>query len=167
MNHQFLPSCLPSSLLPELTTEPDIGDYSVLIMAEHTAASHSMDRKKEANIPELARNNSSLPESSRFHEPDLEKGELPGSVPSPPLSYDEPKKNPDLVNWEGPHDPENPRNFSRMRKWYITMMLSFFTFCITFSSSVFSQATAVTAKIYGVSVEVTTLGTALIVLVGE
>lgn len=167
MNHQFLPSCLPSSLLPELTTEPDIRDYSVLTMADHTAASHSMDPEKDANIPELAQNNSNLPESSRFHEPDLEKGELPGSAPSPPLSYDEPKKNPDLVNWEGPHDPENPRNFSRMRKWYITMMLSLLTFCITFSSSVFSQATAVTAKIYGVSVEVTTLGTALIVLVGE
>ncbi|EFE29938.1 MFS multidrug transporter, putative [Trichophyton benhamiae CBS 112371] len=134
-------------------------------MADHTAASHSMDPEKDANIPELAQNNSNLPESSRFHEPDLEKGELPGSAPSPPLSYDEPKKNPDLVNWEGPHDPENPRNFSRMRKWYITMMLSLLTFCITFSSSVFSQATAVTAKIYGVSVEVTTLGTALIVLI--
>ncbi|EFR04750.1 polyamine transporter 1 [Nannizzia gypsea CBS 118893] len=133
-------------------------------MAEHATASRSMDPEKNTNTPELARNNTNMAEPSGLRGSDLEKGEIPGSPPSPPLSYDEPKKNPDLVDWDGPDDPQNPKNFSRMKKWYITMMLSILTFCITFSSSVFSQATAVTAKIYGVSVEVTTLGTALIVL---
>ncbi|KAK2836916.1 Citrinin biosynthesis cluster MFS transporter mrr1, partial [Arthroderma sp. PD_2] len=66
--------------------------------------------------------------------------------------------------WNGPDDLDNPINYSRIRKWYITMLLSILTFCITFSSSIFSQATAVTAKVFGVSIEVTTLGTSLIVL---
>jgi hypothetical protein len=74
-------------------------------------------------------------------------------------------KDPSLVEWDGPDDPENPQNWRTAKKWYITMILSTLTFCITFSSSVFSQATAETAREYGVSLEVTTLGTSLFVLV--
>ncbi|KAI2081952.1 hypothetical protein LOZ37_001007 [Ophidiomyces ophidiicola] len=69
-----------------------------------------------------------------------------------------------LVDWNGPSDPENPMNWSMAKKWYITMMLSTLTFCITFSSSIFSQATGVTAKVFNVSTEVTTLATSLVVL---
>ncbi|KAL1965737.1 hypothetical protein VTN77DRAFT_5237 [Rasamsonia byssochlamydoides] len=72
-----------------------------------------------------------------------------------------PDKDPNLVEWDGPDDPENPQNFSRMRKWLITMILSTLTVWITFSSSVFSEATLVTAKEYHVATEVTTLATSL------
>ncbi|KAF3483330.1 polyamine transporter 1 [Arthroderma uncinatum] len=79
---------------------------------------------------------------------DIEKGQAPGSVSSPPLSLnDELAKDPNLVRWSGSDDPEDPTNFSRARK-----------------CSIFSQATAVTAKVFGVSIEVTTLGTSFIVL---
>ncbi|KAL1982034.1 hypothetical protein VTN96DRAFT_1804 [Rasamsonia emersonii] len=72
-----------------------------------------------------------------------------------------PDKDPNLVEWDGPDDPENPQNFSRLRKWVITMILSTMTVWITFSSSVFSEATLVTAEEYHVSTEVTTLATSL------
>lgn len=75
------------------------------------------------------------------------------------------ERDPNLVEWDGLDDPENPMNWSKSTKWTITMALAFMTFCITFASSVFSTATEVTAKEYGVSVEVTTLGTSLFVLV--
>lgn len=70
-------------------------------------------------------------------------------------------KDPNLVEWDGPDDPENPQNFSTAKKWVITMLLSSLTIWITFSSSVFSQATQVTASLFGVSDEVMILATSL------
>lgn len=78
-----------------------------------------------------------------------------------------PDKDPNLVEWDGPDDPENPQNFSRSRKWLITMILSTMTVWITFSTSVFSEATLVTAEEYHVSTEVTTLATSLPVFVSH
>lgn len=72
-------------------------------------------------------------------------------------------KDPNLVEWDGPDDPENPQNFSRGRKWLITVTMSLMTVWITFASSVFSTATTVTAKEFNVSTEVMVLGTSLTV----
>lgn len=73
------------------------------------------------------------------------------------------EKDPNLVDWDGPEDPENPQNFSKLRKWIITVTMSSMTMWITFASSVFSTATMVTAKEFGVSTEVMILGTSLTV----
>lgn len=73
------------------------------------------------------------------------------------------EKNPNLVDWDGPDDPENPQNFSTLRKWIITVTVSSMTMWITFASSVFSTATRVTAKEFNVSTEVMVLGTSLTV----
>lgn len=73
----------------------------------------------------------------------------------------------DIVNWSGSEDPENPMNFPTWRKWIITTVMGLMAFCATFASSVFSSATDVTAKQFRVSPEVTTLGTALFVLVSD
>ncbi|KAJ5388624.1 Citrinin biosynthesis cluster MFS transporter mrr1 [Penicillium cosmopolitanum] len=73
------------------------------------------------------------------------------------------EKDPNLVEWDGPDDPENPQNFSRIRKWVITVVMSSMTMWITFASSVFSTATLVTAKEFNVSTEVMILGTSLTV----
>ncbi|EED22809.1 MFS multidrug transporter, putative [Talaromyces stipitatus ATCC 10500] len=73
----------------------------------------------------------------------------------------EPTRDPNLVEWDGPDDPENPQNFPVARKWTITMLLSFLTIWVTFSTSVFSQATRITAAEFGVSDEVMILATSL------
>ena len=70
-----------------------------------------------------------------------------------------------VVGWDGPNDPQNPQNWKKSKKYTVTIFYATLTFCITFSSSVFSTATMATAKIYGVSNEVMTLGTSLVVLV--
>ncbi|KAI7278046.1 MFS multidrug transporter-like protein [Hortaea werneckii] len=38
------------------------------------------------------------------------------------------KKDPNLVTWDGPDDPENPKNWSTKRKWAATLVVSSFTF---------------------------------------
>ena len=63
--------------------------------------------------------------------------------------------------WDGPDDPENPQNFSIPKKWLITMSLSTMTVWVTFSTSVFSTATVVTAEEFQVPTEVMVLATTL------
>lgn len=120
---------------------------------------------------EMSRRNSSG--SSTDPERDLEKADSDDATASSDESEQErenpehinpDEKDPNLIVWDGPDDPENPMNWPRSRKWLYTVVLGLMTFCITFASSVFSTATAVTAKVFGVSLEVMTLGTSLFVL---
>jgi hypothetical protein len=103
-------------------------------------------------------------------EKDLEKGDGEdadagfGRNPQDAPARDTPAKDPNLIEWDGPDDPDNPMNWSKTKKWISTIMLGIMTFCVTFASSVFSNATEPTAIEYGVSTEVTTLGTSLFVL---
>ncbi|PYH85897.1 MFS multidrug transporter [Aspergillus uvarum CBS 121591] len=76
---------------------------------------------------------------------------------------EEKQRDPNLVEWDGPDDPENPHNMNYWRKWVITMSMAFMTMWITFASSVFSTATIVTAEEFHVSTEVMILGTSLVV----
>jgi multidrug resistance protein len=70
----------------------------------------------------------------------------------------------DLVDWDGPQDPENPQNWSPKYKWYTIMILACMTFVVSFGSSVWSTATVVTAEEFGVSQEVMILGVTLYVV---
>lgn len=42
------------------------------------------------------------------------------SPPSPPVD-------PNLVTWDGPNDPTNPKNWTFKQKWAVTATVSFFT----------------------------------------
>ncbi|KIN05524.1 hypothetical protein OIDMADRAFT_38051 [Oidiodendron maius Zn] len=106
-----------------------------------------------------------LEESSNFHgDTDHESNENNLTDKDLEKATDAPAKDPNLIEWDGPDDPDNPMNWGRTKKWIVTVMLGLMTFCVTFASSVFSNATVPTAKEYGVSTEVTTLGTSLFVL---
>lgn len=39
-----------------------------------------------------------------------------------PIVEDEPKADPNKVAWDGPDDPTNPQNWTRGRKWFITVL---------------------------------------------
>lgn len=100
---------------------------------------------------------------------DLEKGHT-ASKEHDQVSQDGEKKRQtqwknNVVGWDGPNDPQNPMNWTKSKKYTVTVFYSSLTFCVTFASSVFSTATEVTAKTYGVSSEVMTLGTSLFVFV--
>ncbi|KAG8929741.1 hypothetical protein FRC02_005130 [Tulasnella sp. 418] len=40
-----------------------------------------------------------------------------------------------LVKWDGPDDPENPKNWSKLKRWYLTMASGLLVLNATFSSS--------------------------------
>lgn len=68
-----------------------------------------------------------------------------------------------IVDWDGPNDPENPQNWSSGRKWWITLNTALLTFVVSFGSSIFSATTTVLAERFAVSQEVMILGVTLYV----
>ncbi|KAF2202184.1 putative MFS multidrug transporter [Delitschia confertaspora ATCC 74209] len=64
--------------------------------------------------------------------PELEKRRSLRSIRS--------RNDPNLVTWDGPDDPANPKNWSMKRKWAATLIVSSFTFVSPVSSSMISPA---------------------------
>ncbi|KAK0510101.1 hypothetical protein JMJ35_007495 [Cladonia borealis] len=63
-------------------------------------------------------------------------------------------KDPNLVSWDGPEDPENPKNWSFKRKWAATIVVSSFTFISPVSSSMVAPALSTIAAEFGITNEV-------------
>ena len=70
-----------------------------------------------------------------------------------------------VVAFDSPEDPENPKNFTKRRKWAITASMGWMTFVVTFASSIFSVAIDSVSKEYEVGRVVATLGVSLFLLV--
>ncbi|KAI5290739.1 hypothetical protein KEM54_000611 [Ascosphaera aggregata] len=63
-------------------------------------------------------------------------------------------RDPKLVTWAGPDDPENPKNWSSSKKWAAVMTVSCFTFISPVSSSLVAPAIQTISAHYGVTNEV-------------
>lgn len=123
-------------------------------------ASEFSSEKPELQNPNPVEDHNTAPEQAEDR--DLEKNESNASSQDQ-AQQKSPEKDPNLVEWDGPDDPENPQNLPTWKKWLITISMALMTTWITFSSSVFSTATAVTAKKFNVSTEVMTLATSLVI----
>ncbi|OJD19133.1 hypothetical protein AJ78_00919 [Emergomyces pasteurianus Ep9510] len=60
-------------------------------------------------------------------------------------------KDPNLVTWSGPEDPENPLNWSRPAKWASVLIVSFFSFISPVSSTMIAPALATIAKEFNIT----------------
>ena len=72
--------------------------------------------------------------TTRDLEQGLEKKKSSKSIKHP--------QDPSLVTWDGPDDPENPKNWTTKRKWAATVVVSSFTFISPVSSSMVAPALA-------------------------
>ncbi|KAL5414006.1 hypothetical protein PMIN04_009217 [Paraphaeosphaeria minitans] len=70
-----------------------------------------------------------------------------------------------LVEFNGPDDPDNPKNWTTRRRWGITVVVGMLVFTVTFASSIFSVNIGVVEEKFQVTQVVATLGVALFVLV--
>jgi hypothetical protein len=105
---------------------------------------------------------------------DLEKGGDEGALEDkeaednsntpPAVSEQPPPKDPNLVEWDGPNDPENPLNWPRSKRWLLTVILATNTWMVTFASSISSSAVVPQAEEFGVATIVPTLATTLFVI---
>jgi multidrug resistance protein len=60
-------------------------------------------------------------------------------------------------------DPENPKNWSRLYRWYITLVASILVVCIAFGSSIVTGGLGLIEEKYGVSLEVAILTCSIMV----
>ncbi|KAI0788016.1 MFS polyamine transporter [Fomes fomentarius] len=58
-----------------------------------------------------------------------------------------------VVDWDGPDDPQNPKNWSKKKKWAATVIVSAFTFISPVSSSMMAPATGQIASEFGITNE--------------
>lgn len=92
---------------------------------------------------------------------DIEKQATQDLVPSAPVE----KPDPNLVVFDGPNDPGNPRNWPVRRRIWITISMGCMTFVVTFSSSVFASALGPVSEEFNIGSVTATLGVALFLLV--
>ena len=50
------------------------------------------------------------------------------SHPSTPKDFDYNPGSIEVVGWDGPDDSANPRNWTKRRRWVVTLVVSLFTF---------------------------------------
>ncbi|KAF8877589.1 MFS polyamine transporter [Mucidula mucida] len=56
-----------------------------------------------------------------------------------------------VVDWDGPDDPENPRNWPYQKRWRVTMAVSLFTFASTVTSSGIAPGSGKIAEEFGIT----------------
>ncbi|KAJ4469898.1 MFS polyamine transporter [Lentinula aciculospora] len=71
-----------------------------------------------------------------------------------------------VVDWNGPNDPDNPKNWSFRRKWAATAIVSAFTFISPVSSSMVAPATETIAAQFGITNDVIIAMTTSIFILG-
>ena len=82
-----------------------------------------------------------------------------------PMSYRIRRKPlPILLTWNGPLDPQNPKNWSRTRKMVIELACSVITFIVSFATSIFFDAVPATVTQFDTSAETMALGVSLYIL---
>jgi len=59
-----------------------------------------------------------------------------------------------IVDWDGPNDPLNPKNWSRKKKWAATVVVSSFTLITPVSSSMIAPASTQVAEQFGITNDV-------------
>jgi len=64
------------------------------------------------------------------------------------------ERDPNLVSWDGPDDPKNPKNWSTRRKWAATLVVSSFTFISPVSSSMVAPALNAIATQFNITNEI-------------
>lgn len=87
------------------------------------------------------------------------------SIPTPNARNSETSSHENLlVSWYGPEDQENPHFWPLSIKLLVYFQINFYTFIVYMASSVFSVAEPELMEVYGVSIAVSSLGLALVLL---
>lgn len=79
----------------------------------------------------------------------------------PSKEEEENAKDPNIVDWEGDNDRENPRSWSNGYKSWVTFQLGMLALCASLGSSITSPAQNAIADYVGVSSEVVVLSVSL------
>lgn len=127
-----------------------------------TATPDDEPKEKLEEAP-LADNGDEAPADSSKQERDIERNPLSRIRSHYSSKSSRPRDEAFIVHFED-NDPANPRNFSKVRKASITLLLGFMALTGSIGSSIIAPAEPVIARYIGVSQEVTVLAISLFVL---
>ncbi|TQB75842.1 hypothetical protein MPDQ_001442 [Monascus purpureus] len=116
-------------------------------LSQRLSGKPTLEGKGEAHFD--AESSSRESEGTGHHD-DIEKGGLG----RPKTREAETGQDPKLVTWEGPDDPENPKNWTLRKKWAATVIVSCFTFISPVSSSMVAPALSTISKQFHITDEV-------------
>ncbi|KAJ9144272.1 MFS transporter [Pleurostoma richardsiae] len=68
-----------------------------------------------------------------------------------------------IIDWYGPDDPENPQNWSRAKKCFVTFEICFLTFSVYIGSAIYASGVMDVMMTFGVSQVAATLGLTMFV----
>ena len=94
-------------------------------------------------------------------ESDIEKQAANATQTASPVDSEE-VKDPNLVEFDGPDDKDNPRNWTKKRRWIITAAMGMMTFVVTFSSSIFATAIRPVSAEFDIDQVTAALGVAMV-----
>ena len=94
-------------------------------------------------------------------ESDIEKQAKNATPTASPVDCEE-TKDPNLVEFDGPDDKDNPRNWTKKRRWIITAAMGMMTFVVTFSSSIFATAIRPVSAEFDIDQVTAALGVAMV-----
>lgn len=86
--------------------------HSTPIDDDHLGQSNSLGSGSNVETEELA----SVHDDSGDHQAEAQQSK-----------DDQPEQDPNEVTWDGPDDPANPQNWSRKKKWWLTIVVSILT----------------------------------------
>ncbi|KIW18649.1 hypothetical protein PV08_02938 [Exophiala spinifera] len=69
-----------------------------------------------------------------------------------------------IVDWYGPDDPDNPQNWSTLKKTWVTFEICLLTFSVYIGSAIYTAGIQDVSRVFGVSRVAATLGLTLFVL---
>ncbi|KAL8806222.1 MAG: hypothetical protein Q9182_001497 [Xanthomendoza sp. 2 TL-2023] len=132
----------PVSAAPPIYLDPNHPKEQHAIQEKHNVHLYSDDQTETAvantNPSYSSTPTQSLAEDGRG-ERDVEKAGK-NSVPAVPVDEEKVQgpQNPNMVDWDGPHDPQKPTNWSSSRKYAIVAIISSITFLTPLASSMFA-----------------------------
>lgn len=100
----------------------------------------SLTKEASADGEKTTDRHSSLSSSPKNGERDVEKGQA--EAMTEPVD-------PNIVDWEGSDDPENPYNWPAKKKWWNIAILSMLTFLIPLASSMFAPGVPLVMQDFG------------------
>jgi multidrug resistance protein len=101
---------------------------SIHQVPSHTSARPASIHEKKKELPKAM-------------EKDIEKGASPCSISSadePGPEEEEAEHDPNIIDFDGPNDPENPMNWNTTKKWGMVALISAITFLTPLASSQFA-----------------------------
>jgi hypothetical protein len=131
--------------------------YSDEVTAAPETLAKNLHRRSISDSPGIPSNDSGSQKESTF---DDSESQLDSDHPHNPVDID-PKTI--ICDWNGDDDPENPHNWSRVRKLFVVANVAFCSFVVYATAPIWTPSTEAFMTEYGTGHEYTSLGLSLFV----